>query len=40
VRAIPPGIGRSKQDDFTILLIIDFTVSDVDERPQPGAQSR
>ncbi len=29
----PPGIGHSKQDDFTILLIIDFTVSDADERP-------
>ena len=33
VGQILAGIGRSKQDDFTILLMIDFTVSDVDQRP-------
>jgi hypothetical protein len=37
VGQIPPGIGRAKQDDFTILLLIDFTVSDVDERPPSSA---
>jgi len=26
--------GRAKQDDFTVLLVIDFTVTDVDQRPE------
>ncbi|HXA98083.1 MAG TPA: hypothetical protein VN323_21150 [Candidatus Dormibacteraeota bacterium] len=28
-----PGIGRAKYDDFTVLLFIGFTLSDVDQRP-------
>jgi len=28
-----PGIGRAKYDDFTVLLFIGFTLSDVDKRP-------
>lgn len=29
-----PREGRAKQDDFTVLLVIDFTVTDVDKRPE------
>jgi len=28
-----PGVGRAKYDDFTVLLFIGFTRSDVDQRP-------
>jgi len=28
-----PSVGRAKFDDFTVLLIINFTVTDVDKRP-------
>ena len=27
-----PGIGRAKYDDFTVLLFLGFTVSDVNKR--------
>lgn len=33
VDAPAPGIGRAKYDDFTVLLLIGFTRSDVDQRP-------
>jgi hypothetical protein len=33
VDAPAPGIGRAKYDDFTLLLFIGFTISDVDQRP-------
>lgn len=33
VDAPAPGIGRAKYDDFTVLLFIGFTRSDVDQRP-------
>lgn len=33
VDAPAPGIGRAKHDDFTVLLFIGFTRSDVDQRP-------
>jgi len=41
VKTVGPGIGRSKQDDFTILILVNFTVSDLDEcapssRAEPG----
>ena len=35
VARVPEGTGRSKFDEFTILLFIGFTVSDLDERPAP-----
>ena len=35
VGTVGPGIGHSKQDDFTILIVINFTLSDADKRP-PG----
>jgi hypothetical protein len=33
VDAPAPGIGRAKYDDFTVLLFIGFSRSDVDQRP-------
>ncbi len=30
---IPDGVGRSKFDEFTLLLVVSFSVSDLDERP-------
>lgn len=33
VARVPLGTGRAKFDEFTILLVIGFTVSDLDERP-------
>jgi len=32
VDQLPPGVGHSKSDDFTVLLFIGFSVSDVDKR--------
>jgi hypothetical protein len=32
VDQLPPGVGRSKSDDFTVLLFIGFSVSDVEQR--------
>jgi hypothetical protein len=32
---VPVGLGRAKFDQFTILLIIGFTLSDLDERVEP-----
>jgi hypothetical protein len=32
VDQLPPGVGRSKPDDFTVLLVIGFSVSDADKR--------
>lgn len=34
VDAPAPGVGRAKYDDFTVLLFVGFTVSDVNEREQ------
>jgi hypothetical protein len=34
VDAPAPGVGRAKYDDFTVLLFVGFTVSDVNERKQ------
>jgi len=37
LETVGPGIGRSKQDDVTILIVINFTVTDVEDRPPaPG----
>ena len=33
VETVGPGIGRSKQDDVTILIVINFTLTDVEDRP-------
>lgn len=33
VGRIPDGVGRAKFDQFTVLFVISFTVSDLDERP-------
>jgi hypothetical protein len=33
VDRIPDGVGRSKFDEFTLLLVLSFSVSDLDERP-------
>lgn len=32
VDTVGPGVGRAKQDDFTLLIIINFTLTDADER--------
>ena len=32
LETVGPGIGRSKQDDVTILIVINFTVTDVEDR--------
>jgi hypothetical protein len=32
VDAPAPGVGRAKYDDFTVLLFLGFTVSDVNKR--------
>jgi len=34
VDAPAPGVGRAKYDDFTVLLFVGFTVSDVNKREQ------
>jgi hypothetical protein len=31
----PLSIGQSKQDDYTLLLVISFTISDLEEREPP-----
>ena len=37
LEAVGPGIGRSMQDDVTILIVINFTRTDVEDRPpMPG----
>jgi hypothetical protein len=33
LETVGPGIGRSKQDDVTILIIINFTLTDIEDRP-------
>jgi len=35
-----PEIGRAKHDDFTILIAINFTVSDVDDQPEGAEDGR
>ena len=35
LETVGPGIGRSKQDDVTILIVINFTTTDVEDRPPP-----
>lgn len=35
VETIGPTVGHSKQDDFTFLIVLSFTVSDLDERLSP-----
>ena len=35
LETVGPGIGRSKQDDVTVLIIINFTLTDVEDRPPP-----
>jgi hypothetical protein len=32
VESIPAGVGLAEQDDYTVLLLISFTVTDVDQR--------
>lgn len=34
VDALTPGVGRAKYDDFTALLFVGFTLSDVNKRPE------
>lgn len=34
VDAPAPGVGRAKYDDFTVLLFLGFTLSDVNKRPE------
>lgn len=39
VETLGPAVGRSKQDDFTFVVILNFTLSDVEKRPvPPGAR--
>ena len=38
LETVGPGIGRSKQDDVTILIIINFTLTDVEDRPPPASR--
>jgi hypothetical protein len=35
VDSLAPGVGRSKQDDFTVLIVINFTLSDVQPPSSP-----
>ena len=34
---VPSALGRAKYDRFTVLLVIGFTVSDLDQRAEPVA---
>ena len=34
---VPAALGRSKYDQFTVLLVIGFTVTDLDQRAEPTA---
>jgi hypothetical protein len=36
IARIPDSVGRAKFDQFTLLLIVSFTVTDLDERPAGG----
>jgi hypothetical protein len=38
IDATPVGIGRTKYDEFTVLLFIGFTVDDLTEPPEPSGQ--
>ncbi len=40
VETLGPAVGRSKQDDFTFVVIVNFTLSDVDDRPVPPGRGR
>lgn len=35
---IPAGVGRSKYDEFTILIVFGFSSDDLDERPDPSGR--
>jgi hypothetical protein len=39
VDTIGPGIGNSKQDDFTFVVVINFTVTDLEDRTPPTGSS-
>jgi hypothetical protein len=40
VETLGPAVGRSKQDDFTFVVIINFTLTDVEDRPVPPGRGR
>jgi hypothetical protein len=40
LETLGPGIGRSMQDDVTILIIVNFTKTDVEDRPPPDPARR
>jgi hypothetical protein len=40
VEGVPAALGRAKYDEFKVLLIIGFAVSDLDERAEPPAERR
>jgi len=40
VETLGPAVGRSKQDDFTFVVIVNFTLTDVDDRPVPPGRGR
>jgi len=40
VEGVPAALGRAKYDEFKVLLVIGFAVSDLDERAEPAAERR
>ena len=40
VEGVPAAVGRAKYDEFRVLLVIGFVVSDLDERVEPAAEGR
>ncbi len=38
IDATPVGVGRTKYDEFTVLLFIGFTLDDLAEPPEPSGQ--
>lgn len=37
---VPVGIGKAKYDEYTILILVSFSVTDLDERPDQNDQER
>jgi hypothetical protein len=40
VEGVPAALGRAKYDEFKVLLVIGFAVSDLDDRAEPAAERR
>ncbi len=40
VEGVPAALGRAKYDEFKVMLVIGFAVSDLDERAEPAAERR